>query len=371
MKIAIKEFGEEHVAAVRQFNCRLKAGGATLCFPESPIPEWLPKSPGRKVFQEHYLAIDEGGDVRGAYTLKHQEFWIKDRVVSIADFRLPISEGIINRRYASVAVQLLRDALARQPLLFGLGMGGYDEPVARLLQAAGWSMHTVPFFFRIIRPVHFLRNITYLRRSRAMHGVLDALALSGIGSLGVRTVQAFRRRVRPDLTVDVKEVKDFNGFADRLWETCHSQYGMTAVRNDETMQALYPEDDPRFTRLEVSDRGRPLGYAVLINTAHTGHKYFGDMRLGSIVSCFGHTDSTANVVSAAAEHLESQGVDLIVSNHSHVAWQQGFRRAGFLSWRSNVIFAASKALTEMLSRAGVTNEQLHFNRGDGDGPVNL
>ncbi len=371
MRIVVEEYGAGQIEAVRQFNDRLKAGGQMLSFPLSSTPTWLPKIAGRTLFQEYYLAADEGGAVRGGYILKHQDFWLRDRALSIADFQRPISEGAVDRHYSSVAVRLLRDAMARQPLLFGLGMGGYQEPVARLLHAAGWSMFTVPFFFRVIRPVTFLRNLTYLRRGTAMRYALDALALSGLGWLGIRSVQAFHRRVRLEPMIGVEVVDDLAGWADELWESCRSEYGFTAVRDAETVQILYPKQDPRFIRLKVSEWKRPIGYAILMNTPLMDHNYFGQMRLGSIVSCFGSTGDTATVVSAAAAFLQSQGVDLIVSNHSHAAWRRGFRQAGFMRGPSNFIFTSSPQLSHLLRQSGIGNDDLHFNRGDGDGPINL
>ena len=197
MSITIHPYADEHVEAVRQFNGRLRAGGeAAYQFPASPVPAWLPKVAGRKLFQELYLAVDDAGAVRGGYILKQQQFWIKDRVLAFSDFQLPLSEGVIDKRFCPIGVQLLRDAVARQPLLFGLGMGGYDEAVARLLKGAGWSMFSIPFFFRIVHPSAFLRNVTYLRRRGAtVRCALDALALSGFGWLGIHGLQAFRATV--------------------------------------------------------------------------------------------------------------------------------------------------------------------------------
>ena len=177
---------------MRQFNQRLAAAGAASRFPASQVPAWLPKSGGQRLFQEYFVALDAAGAVRGAYILKHQEFSVRDRVAPLADFQLPISEGAIDRRYSPVAVQLLRDATARQPLLFGLGMGDYDQAVARLLVAAGWRMWAVPFFLRIVHPSRFLRNIVYLRRSLPRAVALDVLACTGAGWLGVRAVQRLR-----------------------------------------------------------------------------------------------------------------------------------------------------------------------------------
>ncbi|MBN2579219.1 MAG: hypothetical protein JXB10_09530 [Pirellulales bacterium] len=372
MPITIQEYAEEHVESVLRFNDCLKSGGAATSFPISPIPQWLPKIAERKLFQEYYLAVDEAGAVQGGYILKHQDFWIKDQVVRIADVQLPISKGVVDRRYSFVGVQLLRDALKRQPLLFGLGMGSYAEAVARLLKAAGWSMFSVPFFFRVLNPRAFLRNIRCLRRQIATRVALETLALSGLGRLGISGAQALLcRRFPLPPAVQAEPVNEFSAWADELWQAGRSDYGMSAVRDAETLRILYPRDEEKFIRLRVTERSRPIGWAVLLNTPLTNHKHFGNMRLGSIADCFAAAEDAVKVVTAARAFLESQNVDLIVSNQSHAAWRRGFRRAGFFQGPSNFIFASAPQLTERLRRQGVQNDAIHLNRGDGDGPINL
>lgn len=164
---------------------------------------------------------------------------------------------------------------------------------------------------------------------------------------------------------------EFSTWADDLWQQHKSQYGMSAVRDAETLRILYPKEDSRFIRLKIGDRSRTIGWTVLLSTPLTNHNHFGNMRLGSIVDCFAAVGDAAKIVCAARQHLETLGVDLIVSNQSHAAWQQGFRQAGFLRGPSNFIFASSRELTKLLRQNGVRNEDLHFNRGDGDGPNNL
>ncbi len=370
--IAIKPYAEHHVDAVRRFNERLQAGGETSQFPASPVPGWLPKAAGRNIFQEYYLAVDGDDAVRGCYILKHQDFWIKHRVLQIADYQLPISEGIVDRRFSLIGPMLLRDALRRQPILFGLGIGGYDEAVSRLFLAAGWSMFPVPFFFRVVRPARFLRNIAFLRRSAARRFAFDLSAATGLGWLAVRAYQAFHGRMESTApSARVEQVDEFADWADEVWNSCKRQYGMTAVRDAETLHILYPQDNARFIRLKVSEGPRPTGWAVLLDTQLSGHKHFGNMRLGSVVDCFASVEDAPTVVAAARRCLESRGVDLIVSNQSHVAWCRGFEQAGFLAGPSNYLLTASKGLADLLHDEGVSNDELHFNRGDGDGPIHL
>lgn len=370
--ITIQPYTERHTEAVRRFNDRLKVGGLSTRFPLSPTPKWLPKIAGRRIFQECYLAVDGEEAVRGGYILKHQDFCIKNRVLSIADYHLPISEGAVNKSYPQIGAMLLRDAIGRQPLLYGLGIGSYDEPLARMLQTAGWSMFSVPFFFRVVQPTAFLRNIAFLRRSAAKRMALDLSAATGLGWLGIHAFQACRVPKEAKVpAAEVESVDEFSDWVDELWESHKDQYGMSAVRDAETLRILYPKNNDKFIRLKVGKRSRPIGWAVVLDSQLSGHKHFGDMRLGSIVDCFASVADAAAVVGAARQYLESRGVDLIVSNQSHIAWQRGFQQAGFLGGPSNFIFAASRELTGLLRREGVENDGLHFNRGDGDGPINL
>ncbi len=373
MSITIREYTDEQVPAVRRFNERISAGGTQSQFPLSPVPEWLPKAAGRRLFQEYYLAVEgEGAAVRGAYVLKHQDFWIRDRAVAIGDFDLPISEGIVDRAYCRIGVQLLRDAMRRQPLLYALGIGGYEEPLTRLLIAAGWSTFCVPFFFRVVHPAAFLRNVARLRGRAVSRWTSDALAATGLGWLAIRSLQAILGpQRRPDPVLRIEQVDEFSDWADDVWQHSRNQYGMTAVRDAETLRILYPRSDGKFLRLKISEGAGAIGWVVLLDTQCSGHKYFGDMRLGSIVNNFAAPADAARVLAAAAAFLQARGVDLMVSNQSHAAWCDGMRQAGFLGGPSNVIFAASPELAALLRRENTQNHELHFNRGDGDGPINL
>ena len=77
------------------------------------------------------------------------------------------------------------------------------------------------------------------------------------------------------------------------------------------------------------------------------------------------------MVRCATRFLQQRGVDLIVSNQSHAAWRRAFRKSGYLRGPSNFNFASSKPLSGLLQSAGVQQEDMHWTRGDGDGPMNL
>lgn len=368
MAIAIQPYTPELVPAVKALNSRLGAGGVAreFYFPESSVPEWLPKLPGRRLFQEYFLAV-EGDAVRGGYIVKYQDFWIDGEVRPIAFYRLPLSEGIVNRAYTSVAIVMLRSALARQPVMFALGMGGLHNPLPQMLKALGWALCQVPFYFRVNHPAKFLRNIGPLRHDAARRALAAIATFSGAGWLGIKAAQRFRTKVISGLVAE--KVDTFGSWADELWQRCIPRYFASAVRDSSTLNLLYYEE--KYICLKISRQQQVLGWAVVLDTQMHDNKYFGDMRLGSIADCFAAPEDSAAVIQAATNFLETRGVALIVSNQAHQAWTNALKASGYFTGPSNFIFAASKGLAKLLSPVDQNFSQLHLNRGDGDGPINL
>jgi hypothetical protein len=370
MAIAIQPYTEEWIPAVKAFNQRLAAGGVApeFHFPESHVPIWLPKRDGRRIYQEFYLALD-GERVHGAYILKFQDFFLNGELRPVVYYHLPVSEGIVNKSYSSVGVHMLRAAMKAQPLLFCLGMGGFDRPLPQMLKAMKWDLCAVPFFFWVNHPARFLRQIAPLRQAGGRRILANCLAFSGAGWIGIKAVQKFRA-TRPEPSVKTELITRFDSWADDLWQRARGRYGMVASRGSAELNILYPAGR-QFLCLKLSRGGQPLGWAVVLDTQMRNNKYFGNLRLGSIADCFAAPEDAPAVIQAARDFLRDRGVDLVVSNQSHAAWIASLKSAGFLSAPSNFILAASRPLGDALGPLGQNSKQLHFTRGDGDGPVNL
>ncbi len=371
MGITIIPYTQDWVPAVVAFNVRLQAGGMNVRFPETPTPAWLPRLPGRSLYQEYFLAVS-GDAVRGAYILKSQEFVLRGDVVTVGNLQLPISEGTVDKAFAAVGLQLLSDALRRQPLLYSLGIGGSQEPLTRLLRAVGWSIAPVPFVARVHHPVRFLREITYLRKTSARRALLDTLAISGLGAVGIRLGQALAKRSRR-LVRDVTAVRvsNFETWADALWHDVSAQYSLAATRSSAVLNILYPAANQRFIILKIRVGQKPVGWAVLLATPLSEHRHFGKMKLGSIVDNLALPGYEAAVTAAATDWLEHEDVDLIVSNQAHAKWVAVVKQRGYFQGPSNFLLAISKALTERLAPLAQHWPGIHMNRGDGDGPIHL
>ena len=368
MAIVIQSYRQEHEGAVKEFNQRLLSGGADadLVFYERSEPRWLPASGNPTLFNEFFLALD-GGKVRGGYALKHQNFSFADGSVrSVGYYHHPISEGIVDKAHTIVGSLLLRDAMQRCPMLYCLGMGGYDRPLPKMLLRLGWSLYLVPFYVRVVHPARFLREMQALRTSMARRFLMDLGAYSGAAWAAAKMFHLFHRFRAPRCPAcQVEVVDEFGAWADALWQRCEHAYAMAAVRDSATLRRLYPATDRHFTRLRVSQNGEDIGWAV-VGERRKDPKY-GSLRVGSIIDCWASPQDAFPVIRAGSAALEQAGVDLIVSNQSHRDWCAATQAVGFLKAPSNFIFAASKKLAELLQPFEEVKYRLHFTRADGDG----
>jgi hypothetical protein len=368
LPLAIQPYLHEHESAVREFNLRLRSGGAesNFVFFERAKPDWLAPSPDSPLFNEFFVALNDGV-VRGGYALKHQNFSVADGSIhNLGYYHHPLSEGIVNKAQATIGGLLLRDALQRSPLLYCLGMGGYDRPLPKMLVRLGWSHCLIPFYCRILRPVRFLREMQTLRTSPLRKLMMDLAAYSGGAWAALKGFQAYKLlRVPQSASCEIEVVEEFEEWADSLWQRSRLSYTLTAVRDSATLRTLYPATDKHFTRLRVRRSGKDMGWAV-VGERRKDPKY-GALRVGSILDVWAQPVDALPVIRAATRTLELAGMDLIVSNQSHKDWCAALENAGFLQAQSNFIFAASKRLAELLQAFEEKKSFIHFTRADGDG----
>ena len=365
----IRPYTQDLEPLVRAFNQRLRAGGEQCwTFPESHIPRF-PKAANTNPYQELFLTVDRG-EVRGGYLLTHSLFALHGKTVRIAcGPQLNTSEAIVDPAYGLTGALNVRDALQKQPLLYGLGMGGFEERQAKLLASMRWPMRAVPFFFKVLRPSRFFSNITHLRGKQRNRILLNLARYTGIGWAGFRIAQ-FRPAARNGWD-DTATCRSFGPWADEIWGKCKDRYSLIAVRDSSTLNTIYPSSDARFLRLLISRSGEHLGWAVMLDTQMSGHKHFGNMRVGSIVDSLAEPEMAGLVVRCATSFLEQRGVDLIVSNQANSAWGKAFLAAGYLAGPSNFILALSPLLAASFEHIEAAQEHIHMNRGDGDGPIHL
>lgn len=374
MGIEIVPYGNELVPMVCEFNRRMSEGGTSWGWYERAVDEWLPPRAGATVWRDHYLAVEDGEHVRGAYALKPQAWWVKGERLTVTDWQGPVSEGLLSRKYASLGLRMIRDMLKHQPLLYSWGHGGEEAKMLQLLRSMKWESHATPFCLRVCRPFPFLRESRYLRGTNANRRALDALAYSGLGWLGLKALfagLALRSAVsgaRPAVP-RFEVVESFGGWADALWERCAGAYEALGVRDAQTMNALLPATGwPPAIRLRVYRGSETIGWAAVMDHALEGDVRFGSMRVGSLIDCLALPEDAADVVAAADRFLRARGVDMIGANQAHPAWVAAFEANGYLVLPKRRYFVMSPALYAALQPFDRVSRGLHLTNLDGHGP---
>lgn len=355
-----------HGSAVERFNAKLAAGGSEFCFPAA---EPKPKGPDGSVWFEHFVATEDG-EVFGGYFLKHQTFFVGGKAVALDNLQLPLSLGLVDKRYSHVSAALLFDALGRNELLYCLGMGSQDSKLVKLLTAAGWRHQVVPFYFRIRSANRFARHIrlpderAWLRRALRVAG---ALHIAGVSHGFLEMFRGSKRAAHEVSSL----VPRFDNFADALFAENIAAYALVGDRRAEALNSWYQEDNSIYQRLLVKESGKDIGWAVVLDTQMKDHKHFGDLRVGTLADGFAQTGRAGAVVAVAERLLSERGVDLIVTNQLHPEWGIALSEAGYRQGPSNFFFYYSGELAELLDKQPDWERRLHINRGDGDGPIHL
>jgi hypothetical protein len=369
--VEIVPYSAAHREAVDRMNVKLSEAGSEWHFPPQERPLDADALP---VWIESFVAA-EGSDVYGGYILKHQEFFVHGRPIELGDLQLPLSVGQVDSAFAHVSAALLIDLLRRSPSAYALGLGSEETQFAKLLGAAGWRHFTVPFYFSVKSPNRFARNIRLPADKARMEKLLRLLGRVRLAGVALRLRQAVARKSgdrAPRGTYDrVRVVPRFDRFADELFAAHGGGYSLVGDRRAAALNCIYPKDDERYIRLMVERNDEVIGWAVVLDTAMRDHKYFGQMRVGSLADCFADPEAARSVVAAADDFLTQRGVDIAVSNQFHPAWCSALEAANYETGPSNFFFYSSEDLAGQLEAVPDWKRKAHLNRGDGEGPANL
>jgi len=365
MAVRIVPYTDRESAAARAFNQRMLAANAPSDFllPESPPPE----SGGGAIKAVYYLAMEE--DVaRGGMVLGDYPAYLSGSAITATVCIAPLSEGIVDRKYSMLGMQFVKFLKQHTQYGFATGMGDPSNPYPRLLRASGWTILKVPFFFRVCRPRRFLGQLGVLNSTPARRIVARAAAWTGLGAVGIAAAQA-RGWLSPASGLSIKTVDEWGPWVDEIWESVRGSCSFSIARDYRTLRDLYPPE-ARLIRYSIVRDGRPIGWAAAYDTAMKDSKFFGNMRVATILDCVARPADLPPSVSAVSRELKRRGVDLIISNQSHALWQNAFRRAGFLPGPSNYCLGISKPVADSV-RSGLGDAAIYLTRGDGDGRMHV
>ena len=370
MAYLIREYNQDDKDLIHNFNKELESNGINFSLSSSFQKEFKESD---FIFERKFILTENKIKIRGGYTLKSQSFKINDELIKIGYYYNPVTAGLFNKKYNICGVLLLHDAQKKYKNLFCLGMGGYSEPLPKLLKGLNWNLQKVPFFFKVCNPHSFLKNIRYLKNTKFKSFLAMLVTNSGLGWLSIKIffllISLFYARIKKKTNIIVKEMNEFNENFDFVWEKAKEYNSFIAVRNSEYLKTLY--SNKKFIKLSFFDSDKIVGWSISLCTQLNNHKQFGYMKLGSIVDCLSLKSYEASIIKKTSQILKKEGADLIVSNQSHIFWKNAFKINSFVSGPSNFIFASSVDLSKKLTSNLESKNHMHLTRGDGDGPINL
>lgn len=358
-------YPEDLESAVGRFNRRLvDSGKGEFTFPKSHRD----RNSHAAVSRAYFVAVDDSEEVRGGYILRKQPFLKREQPFEHSFLKLPVSEGVINGRYASVGIELLQDVSKRSPSTFALGMGGIQNPLPKILRQLGWRVVEVPFFCKIRRALPVLGTLEPFRRSRLRRFAADTARYTGLAQYGVRLLQP---SVQPPPHVRVQVEAGFESWCDRIWSESRGDYGLIAERSSATLPILYEPFSKDIRILRIIRDDTTIGWTTCLLTVMRDHRHFGDLTVATIADGLAPIADVPDVVRASVSYLESRRPDLILSNQANLHWQSALRDSGFRNGPSNFAWATSPAVAGEFSSDPDLGNTSHINRGDGDGPIHL
>ena len=365
--IQILPYAEQHTGAVRAFNERMRTGKAPTDFllPESVGPEG--SGPVRVT---QFVAVEQE-DVRGGFIELVYPGWVNGSEQIVANYQSPLSEGIHDRRYTLVSLQIIQHIQQRQPYVFMVGMGDPGRPLPRLLRASGWEVFPVPFLFRVQNAARFLREVAPLRVSGIKRSLARVAALTGAGSVASH---AWRALSVPAWTAarryTIESIDSWGPWVDSVWEQFRSHCSFAVVRDSAMLPVLYPLGSGRVLGWMIKSGAQPVGWITGLSTQMKNNHYFGNLRVGTVLDCMAPPDALAATAWLAARSLARTGADIVLTNQQHLMLRTAFKQAGFIQASSNYLLAISKRLAEA-SRCSGGHDAIHVTRGDGHGRIHL
>ena len=374
----IRFASDDDLPAVARFNQRLREGGRgeeQITLHPSLPGEAQYRPAGFPVYRQMMIAED-GREVRAAVMLYHNNVFIHGRKREFCWLDMPISEGIIDRRYSLAIVLLLKAVSRYEPFLMSTGAGPEDKDSFRLLSKLDWKHHAVPFFFYPVKVTKVLLGMSYFKKHAKLHYGALLSAYSGAGA-AMRGLFALRRRCAAGLSGYEYSVEEaFDYWADRIFEDCLPDYGVAMRSDATTMNILHPPDKPSLTRLRVRRKvakrgaGQDAGWILVASKRMKNNPHFGDLKVGTLVDGFGRAVDAPALVAAGIDHLAETGADIIVANFSHAAWVRACRRSGMFAGPDSYYHFVSPGGSPLFEDTCPPGA-IHMTRGHSDGMWSL
>lgn len=356
--------------AVAAMNARLRAAGSSWAFYEAPVSAWLPADGLGPPERRHRLLLDPAsGQVHGGYVLRCEDALLDGERIRLGNVQGPVSEGLVDRRYALAGPLMLRDSLREAPLQIGWGTSARK---VELLVRAGWAATRVPLLWRVPDARRLARAVGAARgdASGRLIGFTGPAGLAAAAARAAALAARLAAGAGPG-PVTARAEPGIGAWADSIWQAVAAA-GTARLMADRSAAALArlmpPGAWPHARVLLVEDAGHPIGWLAVAERQLEAHPRLGDSRVLLVVDALALPEREAEVAIAALEAAGAGRFDLVLAAFTHRAWRRALGAAGLAPTPARRALLFSPALAQRLGPPASVAADIHLAYLDADGP---
>tara|TARA_B100001059_G_C17820463_1_gene577929 strand:- start:558 stop:1631 length:1074 start_codon:yes stop_codon:yes gene_type:complete len=353
-KLDFLEFKESYSKLLRDFNERIK--NTNLNFPHPN--NWFFKKKGI-INNDYFIVVENNKFIRAVVAIKNQQYLINGKEINFKDIQLPISESIIDRKFLFQNLFFFSKIVNLSSNMHGLGMGGLNEPLPKILSKLNFKKHLIPFF---IFPISIKKTLyIYLKRKKnnfPSH-ILEILS-------PIDFCYKFLINFSQNISNEIRR-EEFNLFAqkdDELWDKVKCNFDLISVKNKINLNLVYNSKRFDLLKIRIYENKEYLGWIVLKITKHKNSNHFFDSKTCTVVDMLCKKIHYNILVKEIKKISLKHNCDVILVNSTNVDFNINLKNNFFININSNFGFVFKSSENININKSWIT-------RGDGDGPINL
>ncbi len=289
-------------AGIQREDVGRKKRRRDFLLPDSPPPDATGAERAIRII--YYLAMED--DVaRGGMVLGDYPAALGGTSITATVCIAPLSEGIIDPKYSMLGMQFIKFLQSRAKYGFATGMGDPMNPYPRLLRASGWTILRVPCFFRVCRAGRFLRELGVLNSTTGRRILSRVAAGTGLGAVGIAAVHARGWLLPSRKDWSAETVEQWGPWVDEIWEAVRGSCAFAVARDFRTLVDLYPPET-RLLRYSIRRGGQAVGWAAAYDTVMQNSKFFGNLRVATILDCVARPEDLAMSMATVSDALNAR-----------------------------------------------------------------
>ncbi len=353
--IRLIEYNKSFNSSLESFNKRIRDSGNVF-----PNPEEWQYYEGDLINQKFYVLIDQDKIISAICAIKNQIYLLKGNEINFQFIEYPISLSVVDSKYATDSIFLLKKITSASENMHGIGMGGLEEPLPKILRTLKFKTMLIPFFSY---PISIQRFIELILRRKTGYDFKYLISIFCLFDFILKCFHSFKDKFFSKNF----HFEEFNEFADTdnaLWDSISNDFDLIAIKNKQNLNALYNKTPHHLHKFKIFENGKYLGWAILKITKHSKNKYFNNCTTATIVDLLCNQTDYDLFLTIIKRISRINKADMVLVNSTFGKFNDRLKKSHFIPIPSNYGFAYKTNIEFSTSNAWLT-------RADGDGPINL